>query len=50
LMWGIYTIYLFQSGRVERGYKFEHKSNVVFVFVALVFLAWILSFLFRTGH
>ena len=50
LMWGIYTIYLFQSGRVELGYKFEHKSNVVFVFVALVFLAWILSFIFRTGH
>ena len=50
LMWGIYTIYLFQSGRVELGYKFEHKSNVVFVVVALFFLVWILSFIFRTGH
>jgi hypothetical protein len=50
LMWSIYTIYLFQSGRVELGYKFEHKSNVVFVVVALFFLVWILSFIFRTGH
>ena len=50
LMWGIYVIYLFQSGRVELGYKFEHKSNAVFLFIGIVFLAWVSSYIFRVSH
>ena len=46
LMWGIYVIYLFQSGSVELGHKFEQKSNAVFLFVALIFMIWVSSFVF----
>jgi len=46
LMWGIYVIYLFQSGNVELGHKFEHKSNSVFFFAALILMVWVSSFVF----
>ncbi len=50
LVWGIYVIYLFQSGRVERGHKFEHRSNLIFLLLGLVFLAWVASYLLPVSH
>ena len=50
LVWGIYVIYLFQSGRVELGHKFEHRSNLIFLLLGLVFLAWVASYLLPVSH
>ena len=50
LVCGIYVIYLFQSGRVERGHKFEHRSNLIFLLLGLVFLAWVASYLLPVSH
>ena len=50
LVWGIYVIYLFQSGRVELGHKFEHRSNLIFLLLGLVFLAWVASYLLPVSN
>jgi len=44
LVWGIYVIHVFQTGRVELGTKLEQKSNAVFMALAFVFMVWVSGF------
>jgi hypothetical protein len=46
LLWGIYVIHVFQSGRIELGTKLEHKSNAVFMALGFVFMVWVSGFVF----
>ena len=44
LVWGIYVIYSFQSGRIEFAQKLEHKSNIIFLLLAACLLSWVFTY------
>lgn len=47
LLWGMYVIHAFQSGRIEFAQKLEQKSNLIFVLLALGSLSWVSTFLMK---
>ena len=47
MLWGMYVIHAFQSGRIEFAQKLEQKSNLIFVLLALGSLSWVSTFLMK---
>jgi len=45
LIWGMYVIHAFQSGRIEVAQRLEQKSNIIFVLLAIGLLSWVSTFL-----
>lgn len=47
LIWGMYVIHAFQSGRIEFAQRLEQKSNIIFVLLAIGLLSWVSTFLLK---